>query len=211
MFQAPHLWGPALEGQVSQRVCKSMRLTVGLSEAQTTLKKCTRTLTPSTRQRKQVERTRAFARFSVTGPVQAQAKLGTHHGSSCSAEQLPTKAKATAAEVSAPLSGTEWARAWQGSGQSGITPAHAVAPLAPQHSFPREQRLLLLETALPWRTAPAWTQHCTRTGRAWPLPAPAAAVLPYGAEVPVLGGGRTHRGSRASSDLTLGASDVATS
>lgn len=50
--------------------------------------------------------------------MQAQAKLGTHHGSSCSAEQLPTKAKATAAEVSAPLSGTEWARAWQGSGQS---------------------------------------------------------------------------------------------
>lgn len=99
----------------------------------------------------------------------------------------------------------------KGRARAGITPAHAVAPLAPQHSFPREQRLLLLETALPWRTAPAWTQHCTRTGRAWPLPAPAAAVLPYGAEVPVLGGGRTHRGSRGSSDLTLGASDVATS
>ena len=49
--------------------------------------------------------------------MQAQAKLGTHHGSSCSAEQLPAKARAMAAEVSAPLSGTEWAQTWQVSGQ----------------------------------------------------------------------------------------------
>ena len=72
------------------------------------------TLTPSTRQRKQTERTPDFAWFSVTALVQAQAKLSTHRGSSCSAEQLHTKAKATAAKVSAQLSGTESAQTWQG-------------------------------------------------------------------------------------------------
>lgn len=91
-----------------------MRLTVGLSETQTTPKKCTHTLTPSTRQRKQIERTPDFAWFSVTALVQVQAKLSTHRSSSCSAEELHTQAKATVAKVSAQLSGTELAQTWHG-------------------------------------------------------------------------------------------------